>query len=46
LNLGKSKETKKCLAFLNHDVVVQIVSKRQRKKLGRVKQTLGRAYGL
>jgi hypothetical protein len=42
LDLGKSKEAKKCLAPLDLNVVIQIVSKRQRKNLGRVNQTLGR----
>jgi hypothetical protein len=46
LDLGKSKEAKKCLVPLDPNVVVQIVSKRQRKKLGRVSQTLGEHHGL
>ncbi len=41
LDLGKSKEANKCLALLDLNVAIQIVSKRQRKKLGRVNQTLG-----
>jgi hypothetical protein len=36
LDLGKSKEAKKCLALLDPNVAVQIVNKRQREKLGRV----------
>jgi len=37
LDSGKSKETKKCLAFLEpNNMAIQIVSKRQREKLGRV----------
>jgi hypothetical protein len=36
------KEANKCLALLNPNVAIQIVSKRQREKLGRVNQTSGR----
>jgi hypothetical protein len=43
LDLGKSKEAKKCLALLDPNVVVKIVSKWQREKLGKVSQTLGKA---
>jgi hypothetical protein len=43
LDLGKSKEARKCLSPLDPNVAVQIVSKRQREKLGRVSQTLKKA---
>lgn len=43
LNLGKPKEVNRCLAPMNPNVAIQVISKRQIEKLGRVDQTLGRA---
>ncbi len=42
LNLGKPKEVNRCLAPMNPNVAIQVISKWQIKKLGRVNQTLGR----
>jgi hypothetical protein len=41
LNSGKLKGAEKCLALLDpNNMAIQIVSKKQREKLGRVSQTL------